>query len=175
MLLSKVQIKLYAESGVDQPLDAFIPLFHSWIQQDSLGDMVYDVANYMHVPRGPGVLLVGHGSDYALDEGEGRPGLLYSRKRDLPSGASLVTDALRRALKAVELLNAAGVPGPSSFSSKEILFSFTERLHVINDDASFELVRPTVAAALAEILAGSQYKLTREGEPREPLTIRAVS
>ena len=175
MLLGKVQIKLYAETGVDQPLDAFIPLFHSWIQKNALGEMVYDVADYTHVPQGPGVLLVGHGSDYAVDEGEGRPGLFYSRKRDLPDGVSLMNDALSRAFKAAELLNSAGLPGPSAFGRKEMLFRFPERVFLTNDDASFELVRPALATSLAEMLPGSTYTLTREGEPREPLTIRATS
>lgn len=175
MLLRKVQIKLYAETGVDQPLDAFIPLFHSWIQTNALGEMVYDVADYTHVPKGPGVLLVGHGSDYAVDEGEGRPGLFYSRKRDLPDGVSLVNDALGRALKAADLLNTAGLHGPGAFGTNDILFRFPERVSVVNDDTSFALVRPALVKALSEMLPGSTYTLTREGEAREPLTIRAKS
>ena len=37
-------------------------------------------------PRGPGVVLIGHGSDYFIDEGEGRLGLLHNRKRVGPRG-----------------------------------------------------------------------------------------
>ena len=46
-----------------------------------LPELLIDVANYAHVPKGPGVVLIGHGSDYFMDEGEGRLGLLYNRKR----------------------------------------------------------------------------------------------
>ncbi len=171
----KVQIKLYAEQGLDQSLEAFIPLFHSWIQTDALGEMVFDVADYTHVPRGIGVLLVGHGSDYAVDQGENRPGLLYTRKRDLPEGAPLVRDALGRALKAAQLLNDASIEAPRGFSAKEILFRFPDRLHLSNTDADHTKVVPFIEAALKELIGDRSYTLIREGETREPLTIRATS
>ena len=47
-----------------------------------------DVANYAHVPKGPGVALIGHGTDYFIDEGEGRLGLLYNRKRGAPDAGA---------------------------------------------------------------------------------------
>ncbi len=169
----KVQIKLYAEAGLEKSLEPFIPLFHKWIQEDALGEMVFDVADYTHVPQGIGVLLVGHASDYALDQGEGRPGLLYSRKRDLPEGTPLVQDGLSRALKAAQLVDKAGLDTPGSFGTQEILFRFPDRLYLRNDDASFELVRPHVEAALKELLSSKTYSLSRVGDSREPLTIVA--
>jgi hypothetical protein len=171
---SKVQVKLYAEEAVERSIDPYVPLFHRWIQQSVLDEMVYDVASYTHVPQGTGVLLVGHASDYSIDQSEGRPGLLYSRKRDLPQGSSLVQDALGRALRARQLLAAeTRIDAPRAFGTKEVLFRFPDRLHVQNDDAGFALVRPAVEAALKELLPGESYQLAREGEPREPLTIRA--
>lgn len=173
MSVRKVQVKLFANEGQDQPLESFIPVFHRWIREDALGEMLMDVADYTHVPRGPGVFLVGHGSDYAVDQGEDRPGLLYSRKRDLPDGAELIQDALSRALKASELLNAdPEVKGPKAFASDEMLFRFPDRLYVKNDDAGFAAVKPQLEAALKELLPGKSFTLTREDEARAPLTIR---
>ena len=65
-----------------------------------------DVANYAHVPKGPGVVLIGHGSDYFIDEGEGRLGLLHSRKRGAPDAGDRLADAFRRTLHAASLLEA---------------------------------------------------------------------
>src|SRR5690606_35134384 len=116
----------------------------------------------------------GHGSDYSIDQGEGRPGLLYARKRDLPAGAELVQDAISRALKAAELLNGdVEVTGPKGFSSQEMLFTFPDRLHVKNDGAGLDLVKPQLEAALKALVPGKSFSLTREGDPRAPLTIRA--
>lgn len=174
MITEKVSVKLFASQNVEAPLESYIPVFHRWIREAKLSEMLIDVADYTHVPRGIGVLLVGHGSDVAIDQGEDRPGVLFCRKRALPAGADLVADALRRALEAASLLDAdPEVHGPKAFGKTEILIRFPDRLQLANDDASFERVRSDVERALGEVFAGSRYTLQREGEVREPLTIRA--
>ncbi len=47
--------------------------------------MLIDVADYKHVQDGPGILIIGHEGDYALDQENGRSGLLYTRKREWPT------------------------------------------------------------------------------------------
>lgn len=174
MLPRKVQVKLYAQEAKDASLDSYIPAFHRFIQQSSLDELLIDVTDYGHVPHGPGVLLVGHGSDYYLDESEGRPGLLYARKRDLPPGANLVEDALRRALRAAELLDAdTKITGPRLFGTDELLFRFPDRLMVQNNSAGFEAVEGMLRAALSEVFPGKSFALSREDESRAPLTVRA--
>jgi hypothetical protein len=174
MEATKVQIKLYATREKDAELSSYIPVFHRWVRDSVPDEMVFDVADYTHVPWGMGVLLVGHAADYALDQGEGRPGILYSRKRDLPEGAPLVEDALRRALQAAKTLDGdAEVRGPKGFSSDEILIRFPDRLHLKNDDASFDKVKAAVEEALKALLPDCSYSLSRVGEVREPLTVRA--
>lgn len=177
MTAEKVSVKLFASQNVTAPLESYIPVFHRWIREAKLeGELLIDVADYTHVPRGIGVLLVGHGSDVAVDQGEDRPGLLFVRKRALPAGADLVTDALRRALQAASFLDSdAEVHGPKAFGKTEVLIRFPDRLHLQNDDQSFAEVRPSVERALAEVLPGSKFTLRREGESREPLTIRALA
>jgi hypothetical protein len=170
----KVSVKLYAGERTNEPLDSYIPIFHRWIRENRLGEMLIDVADYTHVPQGIGVLLVGHGIDVAIDQGEGPPGLLLVRKRALPPGAALVTDALRLAIEAAKLIDQdSEVEGPKKFSTQEILFRFPDRLYFRNDDASFQEIRERVEAALKELLPGVSYQLSRVGEPREPLSIVA--
>jgi hypothetical protein len=174
MLGQKVQVKLYAQERTDAPLDSYVKVFHRWIQRGALDELMIDVADYSHVPSGPGIMLIGHGSDYALDMTDGRPGLLYSRKRDLPKGKGMILDALHRALGAAKMADEdAEVEGPRDFGRAEICFRFPDRLHVKNDEAGFLLARPAVEEALAVALSGQNYTLTRMGETREPLCIRA--
>lgn len=174
MKATKLQVKIYADNLRVEDTERFVPVFHRWIRDNVLDEMVIDVADYTHVPEGPGVVLVGHGSDYYVDVAEARPGLLYSRKRALPEGADLVEDALRRALKATELLAAEDtLPVKPVFSTKELLVRFPDRLHVQNDDASFDEVRAPLTSALSRVFPGQSFELTREGDPREPLTVRA--
>ena len=81
----KLQLKLFADAQPGRSLEDFIPVFHRWIKDRVLtDDTLVDVANYAHVPEGPGVVLIGHGADYFMDEGGGRLGLLFNRKRAEP-------------------------------------------------------------------------------------------
>ncbi|MBW2212567.1 MAG: hypothetical protein JRG67_16300 [Deltaproteobacteria bacterium] len=123
MQATKFQVKLYTRAG-DIELEKLIPVFHEWIRTKKISDeLLIDVADYAHVPQGPGVVLIGHQSDYYLDVADNRPGLLYSRKRgfegDFQAG---IDDAFRRALNACQLLEVrdqrsalprAGSPGRS--------------------------------------------------------------
>src|SRR4051812_46624230 len=96
----KLQLKIYAEPTHGLELDAYIPVFHAWIKHHVLKDLLIDVANYAHVPNGPGVALIGHGADYFMDEGEGRLGLLYNRKRAAPEPGARLGDAFRSVVHA---------------------------------------------------------------------------
>ena len=84
-----------------------------WVDRDTTALL----ADLMRAPDAPALLLVGHGSDYAIDFAEGHAGLLYSRKREFPGDASAtVKDAFVRALRAakklgdVQVIGTDGVP-----------------------------------------------------------------
>ena len=69
------------------------------------------------------MVLIGHGSDYFLDEGEGRRGLLHNRKRaGMPPGERL-SDLARRTLHAAALLEKdLALTGKVRFATDELLF-----------------------------------------------------
>src|SRR5215470_2549285 len=131
----KLQLKIFAtpDSARAVSLEAFIPVFHRWIKERLLPELVIDVANYAHVPQGPGVVLIGHGSDYFIDHGEGRMGLLYNRKRMAPAPDARLHDAFRRAIHAALLLEKdAALAGKLRFGTKEWLLRINDRLAAPN-------------------------------------------
>src|SRR5579871_4797500 len=81
MIPFRLQLKFFAADPAAVDLSKFTGIFQRWIQQKPLDDMLIDVADYRHVFEGPGIVLIGHESDYALDVSKGRPGLLFTRKR----------------------------------------------------------------------------------------------
>lgn len=178
MQAPKPQVKLFLESGIRPVLEQVIPVFHRFIRENALGgELVIDVADYGHVPDGPGVVLIGDGSDYYLDLGDGRPGLLYSRKRrgaqDLEES---IRDALRRALNAARLLEADTTFAPRlEFRADELLFRMNDRLCAPNDQAGFESVRPALEAAAKALHAGAHIELERLGSERELLSVRVTT
>ena len=77
------RVKLFAATTPGFDLGNAIPVFHRWIQKKALPELLIDVADYRHVPAGPGILLVGHDSHYNLDLAKSRLGLLYTRRTAL--------------------------------------------------------------------------------------------
>lgn len=178
MKARKVQVKFFVEWPKELAPEPFVPVFHKWIQECALDDMLVDVAQYAHVHQGPAVLLVGHASDYALDFAEGRPGLLYSRKREAPEGAAeTVTDALRRVLLAAKKLeeDKASVPAGFRFKSDELLFRLNDRLLAPNDSATFVTVEPILREALSKLYPGAALSLERKGSPKELFTVAVTA
>lgn len=79
MSAQRISVRFWFEGMLD--LEAFIPVFHEWIKAQDAPDLLIDVANYVHVPNGPGLMLVGHEGDFGLEERNGRFSFKYTRKR----------------------------------------------------------------------------------------------
>lgn len=171
MQASKFQVKVYAKAG-DIELEQLVPVFHEWIRAKKISDeLLIDVADYAHVPQGPGVVLIGHQSDYYLDVADDRPGLLYSRKRgfdgDFEAG---IDDAFRRALNACRLLEQESGLG-LEFATGELLFRVQDRLKAPNEGATYDAYKP-VLEKTATAFFGKAPSLERIGTQREPFAVR---
>ncbi len=82
--VNQINVKIFAVPGPYDHGDA-VKVFHRWIKETVCPEMLIDVAEYSHVPAGPGVILIAHEANYSLDMRENRLGLLYNRK-DSPEG-----------------------------------------------------------------------------------------
>jgi hypothetical protein len=172
----KLQLKIFVtpESAREVDLDAFVPVFHRWIKDHVLPELLVDVANYAHVPEGPGVVLIGHGSDYFMDLAEARLGLLHNRKRAGFAPPERLGDLARRTLHAASLLEQAlSLSGKLRFATNELLFRINDRLSP-NTDATFAALRPELEA-LAKRMYQGPFELTRVGGPKELFAVRVTS
>jgi len=170
----RIGAKLYAENaGVIVP-DDYVPLFHGWIQRRALDGTPIDVADYKHVPDGPGIMLIGHEADRSLDFGEGRAGVVYQRKRE---GEGTLEERFAAAIEAADRIAADIEADPAAngvrFGRDEILLRINDRLRAPNDDATLDELRPAILAALGAVRAGRDADIARvEDDPKGPLTIR---
>lgn len=173
----KLQLKIFvtADSARAVEVELFIPVFHRWIKEHVLGEPLIDVANYAHVPEGPGVVLIGHGSDYFMDQGGGRLGLLHNRKRVAPAPDERLNDLARRTLHAADLLEReAELGGKLRFATSELLFRINDRLAAPSTEETFASVRPELER-LAERLFAGPFELTKQGGPKDLFTVRIAS
>ncbi len=173
----KLQLKIFLtpESARAVEAEAFVPVFHRWIKEHRLPELLVDVASYAHVPEGPSVALIGHGSDYFIDAGAGRVGLVHSRKRSGFGPAERLADLVRRTLHAAVLLESdPALAGKLHFATGELLFRINDRLLGPPTDATFAQVRPELEALAGRLFAGT-FELTRVGGPKELFAVRLVS
>jgi hypothetical protein len=173
----KLQLKIYLvpEPAKSLEVEAFVPVFHRWIKQRSLPELTIDVASYAHVPEGPGVVLIGHGSDYFMDEGEGRLGLLHNRKRAGFAPDERLADLARRTFYAASLLEREPtLEGKVRFATNELLFRVNDRLLAQNDEATFAALSPELEAFGRKVFGGS-CDLARVGGPKDLFAVRLTT
>ncbi len=129
---SKLVIKFHAsQPPADFKITDVVPVFHNWIQFHSVPNhLLIDVADYAHVPNGPGVVLVSHEANFYLDDLDGKLGLTYSRKQPLPGTfADRLRYAVSAALDACGLLeDSTDLGGKLKFLTDTITFQINDRL-----------------------------------------------
>lgn len=137
MHASQAVAKLYA-SRFGASEDEVVRLLHRWISERRLDALLIDVANYSHVHHGPGIMLIGHGCQYALEQSEGRRSLRYGTRRDAPTAvAAALRTALGRAAEVCALLE-ADLPGEVAFATDELVLGFDDRLNAPNTPETFD-------------------------------------
>src|SRR2546423_8779917 len=131
MEFRRVRVRFVVADPASVRLEDFIPIFHGWIQKQSLsGHLLIDVHDYSHMHQGPGILLVAHEGNFSIDMSDGRPGLLYFRKAPTTlTPAEHVASMLKSALQAVHLLEKET---PLRFSMDEFVIIANDRLNVPN-------------------------------------------
>ena len=167
MLSERLQLKIYLEPSEHFELEALIPVFHRFIRDQVIKELLIDVVDYSHVPDGPGVVLIGHAADYYLGELDGRFGLVYSRKRGAPAPEARLEDALRRLVNVARLLEQeSGVE--LRFRSNELSLRLTDRLNAPSEDATFASAKAEVEALFGRVYGGTT-SVERLAEPRGPV------
>jgi len=169
MNLEHVNAKIYVEGVLTVDLQRFIETFHRWVAEQSAAELLIDVADYRHVPDGPGVVLVGLEADYAIDHRGGQYGLLYNRKAPLEGdNTDRVVQALHSAAWAAARLEAEFQP--LRFSRRRFELFVNDRALAPNDAATRAACEPIFAAAIQAIAPDADRKIEFDPEPRRRLT-----
>ena len=172
MDLQKINVKFFVNDPDAFPLDRFIPLFNAWIQASD-GEY-YDIADYSHVPAGPGIVLVAHEANVSMDNGGNRLGLLYSRKGPLqgPNG-----EKLRWTFKAAleycrRIEEEPALQGRLRFRGDEALLLINDRLLAPNSEKTFLAVRPDLEHLARALYGGADFVLEPDtGDPRRRFSV----
>lgn len=166
--LHRIGVKI-AVTDPSFPALELVPIFHRWIQAGALpGHMLIDVADYDHVPEGPGILLLAHEGNLGLDEVAGRVGLLYYRKQpldgDLAARLRAVVGITLQACRLLEQDPALG--GRLRFNVGSLELFGNDRLHAANAPSTYEAFQPTLDALLRALYGDAKCTITRPTDAR---------
>jgi hypothetical protein len=178
MDLQHVNVKLHiAANGAEPNLAPLIPVFHNWIQGQVFADLLLDIADYRHVPGGPGIVLIGQDGDYSVDHTDNRLGVRYNRKSPLAgSFQDRLRQAVRSALTAAQRLESEpSLDGKFRFGGREIELFINDRLLAPNTDATRQAAHPDLDAFFKKLFRGSDFSLSYGSDPRRLFTASATS
>jgi len=170
------QVKIFASPPWPDDLGAAIPVFHRWIQQRALPELLIDVADYRHVPAGPGVVLVAHEAFYSLDMRRNRLGLQYSRRAALEGTTeSKLRQAMDAALLACSKLESEPeFAGSLRFNTGALEIRVNDRLLAPNTPETWANLRPAIDSCLDAIWGRGAYRIEPSGDARELFAVHAV-
>ncbi|MFN9547403.1 MAG: hypothetical protein ACK6AD_10095 [Cyanobacteriota bacterium] len=166
-------LKFFARDGaVDEA--CFIPIFHDWIRLKSLPGTLIDVADYRHVPDGPGIMLISFDINYAMEHGGGQFGLSAQRKlgQEGSHQERIVALAKRMACFGTLLESDSRLGGDFSLEGGKFLYIANDRLRLPNSEASFVALQPDLTAAAAVLYPDQAVTVTQlKNDPRDRLTV----
>jgi len=172
MELHRIGVKFFASDPLSVDLEKLIPVFHGWIQKQSVaGHLLIDVHDYSHIHHGPGILLVAHEGNFSLDMTDGQPGLMYYRKIPTAlSPAEHLAAILRIGLEACRLLENDSA---LRFDTNGFVVIANDRLNAPNDEDTFSGLQAPLSAALKATFNGAKFDLVRASDdPKERLAVK---
>lgn len=171
--LHKIGVKWPAREKSPLDLLDLIPIYHRWISEAALPDLLIDVAEYTHVHHGPGVLIIAFEGNYAYDETGGERGVAYYSKQPLAGDlAARLATVARKSLLACQCFEQdPALGGKVGFAGDRFEVFSNDRLAAPNTDAGWALLSPAVTALATRLHGAGNFRVERANpDPRERLT-----
>lgn len=165
MNLQKINVKLFLDVAGRLELDPFLDIFARWREQaeDPVGWI--DLADYAHVDRGPGILLIGRQGNLSIDLSDPGPGILYANRQGLEGdlGERIRTSYLRGLSHIERLLADPGFPRSLTPRTDFWGLTFNDRLEVPNSESA-TLIEPAVRSVADRLFGPGRYEIVSDQE-----------
>jgi len=175
MELQHVNVKLLVKNPEEVDLAPLIPIFHNWIHGKVFEELLLDVADYQHVPSGPGVVLIGLQANYSVDNAGNRLGVRYNRKAALEgANQDRLAQAARAAVTACQRLEGeAALEGKFGFNGQDVDVFVNDRLLAPNGEGTRKALEPELRAFFKKLFRGGEYSLSYGSDPRSLFGVSA--
>jgi hypothetical protein len=177
MEIHHVNVKLFVKNTAVTDLEASIPVFHSWIQNQTGGELLLDVADYRHVRSGPGVILIGYHGNYSLDSTGDRLGVRYNRKTALEgTNHDRLLQATEAALAACRRLETdPRLGGRIQFNGREIEVIINDRLLAPNTPETRAAADSEFRAFFSTLFGDIEYAVSYPQDSRSLFSVHVTT
>src|SRR3954469_16831998 len=161
----KIIVKFFVQDPSRIRGEQFVPIFHTWIQQQAIPEhLLIDVADYQHVPGGPGTVLVAHEANFSTDREDGKLGLLYTRKQ--PAAGDFF-ERLKQAFRAC-LQGCARLEADTQlrFKTSECVVRLNDRLLAPNNAQTYSAVEPHLRKLVDQMYPNADTHLEHRPHPQ---------
>ena len=159
--LQRLQIRIGSNAPPTLNLDPFITIFGRWRKQEGHPAEWVDMADYAHVPQGPGIMLIGQRCNFSFDMGGPGPGILYVAKKGLGgSHPARILSAIEWCLALSNLLVAEEeFPAGVRLRTDSLELRFHDRMETPNTDSTDEQLLPAIRQVLDTLFSQGDYQL----------------
>ncbi len=168
--LQRLQIRIGSDAPASLSLDSFITIFGRWRKQEGHPAEWVDMADYAHVARGPGIVLIGQRCNFSFDMGDPGPGILYAAKKGLTGTPSArILSAIEWCLALSNLLVAEEeFPPGVRLRTDSLDLRFNDRLETPNTPSTDEQLQPAIRQALDTLFGQGTYQLVPQTDRNQP-------
>ena len=172
MEIQHLQMKIPLTAPGPDGLGPLIPIFHRWVEHPPQGELLVDVADYRHIPGGPGVMLVGHLANYGIELCGGGPGLVYCRKAAVEGdNRERLGQAWAALLAAAERLQEEPEwAGGLRFDRRRLQVSINDRLLAPNTAPHFAALKAELTVFFASLGELEEVAWSSRKDPRARLS-----
>ena len=165
--LARIQVKILSNAAVDISLDPFLEIFNRWRKEKHPLEWV-DLADYAHVPKGPGIVLIGNRGNLSFDLGDPAPWILYAAKKGL---TGTHRERLQSAfLTGMDLSSRLSMennfPREVRLQTSALELRFNDRLATANSEATDIEIRPAIVDTLNALMGTGNYRMKSMPDPR---------
>jgi len=173
MELNHINVKLLVKNPEEVDLEPVVPVFHNWIQGQIYDEQLLDVADYRHVPAGPGVILIRLQGDYSVDNTDNRLGVRYNRKAVIDGdNQDRLKQAARAALNACQRLEEeASLQGKLRFNGQDVEVFINDRLTGPHREETRAALKSDFQSFASQLFGKNEYSLSSGSAPRWLFTV----
>ena len=174
--LQRIDVKMLAEAPADLSLDPFLAIFSRWRHEQDESDWI-DLADYAHMPKGAGIMLIGKQGGFSVNLDDPGIGLLYSGRKDFAGTIEQrVLAAAHRCLRFTKRLTTEPeYPAQLKLLPSAWEIFINDRLNFPNTNETDQRLRGGIEAALNVLFGAGAYSMQKEDDPqrRYAFSVRA--